>query len=391
MHKGPSIKIAGAGPAGLTAAICLARAGISVEVFEARQTVGERFIGDFQVIENASFAEDASDMLERIGLKLNFFFQPSHQAVFYDHRLRAQRVRSLRPFSYLILRGPGKDSLDTGLLAQALDLGVVLHYGRRVKKEAVDIVATGPAVADGLAKEMTFETDLSNTTSVLFDMNVSPGGYSYLFVLKGRATFGCAITRDFDRIRSYFDLALARFQKIAPFSIEAPETAFSYMNFCLKDSATVQDKSFVGEAGGFQDYLFGLGIRYAMKTGYAAAQSIIQGIPYDLLWKKEIGENQDVSLVNRFLYEQGGNRGLASFVKRAGRGDLQGYLEKWHRQTYWKRLLLPCIKKMWKKESRCFHRLSDHWCRKTPTTASSPISLGAVKMNPDSDKEVLTK
>lgn len=385
MHKDPPIKIAGAGPAGLTAAICLAKAGISVEIFEARQAVGERFIGDFQVIENASFSEDASDMLDRIGLKKNFFFKPSHQAVFYDHRLRAQRVQSLRPFSYLILRGPGEDSLDSGLLAQALDLGVVLHYGKRVNKESVAIVATGPAVADGLAKEMTFETDLPETMAVLFDMDVSPGGYSYLFVFEGRATFGCAITRDFDGIKNYFDLALARFQKIAPFVIRTPQIAFSYMNFCLKDSATIQNKTFIGEAGGFQDYLFGLGIRYAMKTGYAAAQSIIGGVSYDALWKEEIGEKQEVSLVNRFLYERGGNMGLSSFVKRAGRGDIQSYLEKWHRQTYWKRLLLPCIKKMWKKESRCFHRIQDHWCRETPGAASK-IHLGAVKTDTDSEK-----
>ncbi len=384
LRHGPAIKIAGAGPAGLTAAICLAKAGIPVEVFEARQSVGERFIGDFQVIENASFAEDASDMLERIGLSQNFFFQPGHQAVFYDHHLRPQRVQSKRPFAYFILRGPGEDSLDSGLLAQALDLGVKVYYGKRIKKESVDIVATGPAVADGLAKEMTFETDLQDTVSVLFDMNVAPGGYSYLFVLKGRATLGCAITRDFGGIKHCFDLALARFQKISPFEIKAPKFAFSYMNFCLKDSAAVRNKLFIGEAGGFQDYLFGLGIRYAMKTGYAAAQSMIKDLSFDALWKEEIGEKQEVSLVNRFLYEHGGNRGLSSFVKRAGRRDLQAYLEKWHSQTYWKRLLLPWLKKSWKKESPCFHRIPNHWCREKPEAASQ-IPLGAVKTDADSN------
>src|SRR5581483_11994923 len=46
------IKIAGAGPSGLAAAITLAKAGHEVEIFEARPAVGARFIGDFQVIEN---------------------------------------------------------------------------------------------------------------------------------------------------------------------------------------------------------------------------------------------------------------------------------------------------------------------------------------------------
>src|SRR5690349_3445674 len=40
------IRIAGAGPSGLAAAIVLARAGRKVEVHEAKRDVGVRFIGD---------------------------------------------------------------------------------------------------------------------------------------------------------------------------------------------------------------------------------------------------------------------------------------------------------------------------------------------------------
>ncbi|MFQ5588016.1 MAG: NAD(P)/FAD-dependent oxidoreductase [Nitrospiria bacterium] len=370
-----AIKIAGAGPAGLTAAICLAKAGHPVELFEAKTCVGGRFIGDFQVIENAGFQEDVIQMLDHMGIQTNFFFKPVSEAVFYDHHLRPKQVKSQQPFGYFILRGSENESLDMGLLAQARDAGAEICFGRRMKKEAVDLVATGPAVADGLAKEMTFSTGLPDTVSVLFDMNVSPGGYSYLFVLDGRATFGCAITRDFDGIKTCFERALERFQYIAPFSIHDPKYGYSYMNFCLKSSAVDRKNTFIGEAGGFQDYLFGLGIRYAMKTGYAAAQSILQHKNYDTLWKKEVGQAQETSLVNRYLYEAGGNRGLSSFVKRAGRGDLQTYLKKWHRPAPWKRLLLPWIKRFWKTETRCFHRLPEHWCREKPS-ASAQTPLG---------------
>lgn len=389
LNKRSSIKIAGAGPAGLTAAICLGKLGQSVELFEARAQVGERFIGDFQVIENASSREDISEMFDRLGLKTNFFFKPVRHAIFYDHHLKPQPVESHNPFGYFILRGTEKESLDQGLLTQALEAGAKIHYGRLAKKEEMDIIATGPAVADGLAKEMTFLTDLPDTVSVLFDMNVSPGGYSYLFVLDGRATFGCAITQGFDRIRTYFDLALERFQKIASFPINEAKFGYSYMNFCLKSSAQFGGKFFIGEAGGFQDYLFGLGIRYAMKTGYAAAQSILQNGSYDEIWKKELGAKQEVSVVNRYLYEKGGNWGLSSFVKRSGRGDLQEYLKKWHSQKLWKRLMLPFIMRLWGKKSSCFHRLPDHWCRKKPMGAIE-ARLGPV--NPNSElpqKEVI--
>jgi len=46
------IQIAGAGPAGLAAAITLAKNGRQVVVHEARNEVGDRFNGDFQGLEN---------------------------------------------------------------------------------------------------------------------------------------------------------------------------------------------------------------------------------------------------------------------------------------------------------------------------------------------------
>ena len=372
------IKIAGAGPSGLTAAITLAKAGYEVDVFEARPAVGARFIGDLQVIENMSRAEDAAEMLKRFGLSTNFFIQPVSSALFFDYRLHSQPVQSRRPFGYFIRRGSGSETLDQGLLAHALAAGVKVHYEKRIKPEEADIVATGPAVPDGLAKEMTFSTSLPDTVWVIFDMNLSPGGYAYLFVLNGQATLGCAITRNLTRINDYFGRAVGRFQEITSFKIENPVIAYSFMNFSLKDSAQVDRRLLVGEAGGFQDYLFGLGLRYALTTGFVAAQSIIRKERYDLLWKEAIGPAQEISLVNRYLYEWGGNRGLSTFIRRAGRGDVQDYLGGWHADKPWKRLLLPVIKWAWREEKRCSHRLPRHWCRKKAGAEPHP-ELGPTK------------
>ncbi|MFQ5949217.1 MAG: NAD(P)/FAD-dependent oxidoreductase [Nitrospiria bacterium] len=377
-EKGRSaIKIAGAGPSGLTAAICLARAGYPVEVFEARKTVGGRFIGDFQVIENMSAAEDGMQMLKRMGLSTNFFIRPVRRARFFDYRLRSQSVHSRQPFGYFIRRGREGDTLDRGLLAQALAAGARVHYQARIKPEEADIVATGPAAPDGLAKEMTFTTSLPETVWVLFDMRISPGAYSYLFVLDGRGTLGCAITQDFDHINDYFDRALQRFQEISPFTIDQEKIGYSYMNFSLKPSAKIDARLFIGEAGGFQDYLFGLGLRYALTTGFVAAESIIQKGDYDSFWKRAIGPSQEISLINRYLYERGGNDGLSIFVKRAGRGDVQDYLSGWYSRRPWKRLMLPLIKWAWREKDRCFHSLPHHWCRKRPPSISPP-QLGPV-------------
>ncbi len=239
----------------------------------------------------------------------------------------------------------------------------------------MDIVATGPSAADGLAKEMTFLTDLSDTVWVLFDMKCSPGGYAYLFVLDGVATLGCAITRDLSQINDYFERTLRRFQEISPFTISNEKTGYSFMDFSLKQSAVHHRKLYIGEAGGFQDYLFGLGLRYALMTGYFAAMSFIEGKDYDRLWKEKFGHSQAVSLVNRFLYEGGGNLGLSTFIRSGAGRDFKDYLTSWQVASLWKRLMVPVVKQVWQRKEQCRHFLLQsglqpqsasrptHWCR----------------------------
>jgi flavin-dependent dehydrogenase len=361
------IQIAGAGPSGLAAAIRLASAGLPVTVFEARKAAGARFIGDFQVIENMSGPEDALDWLSRLGLSINFFIQPAHRAVFFGPDLKPHPVESARPFAYFIRRGAEAGSLDTGLAAQAVDAGVRIVYETRLPRDQADIVATGPSTPDGLAKQKVFPTALPDTVWVLFDMARAPGGYAYLFVLNGRATLGCAITRDFDRMDHYFDVCAQRFAEVAPFSMDDARSGYSFMSFSLKTSAQVEGRRFVGEAGGFQDFLFGLGLRYALTTGHLAAESFMgasaAGVAYDTAWKSALGEAQEVSLVNRALYELGGNRGLSFLIRRATRGDVRDYLAGWHAPRAWKRLLLPWVKWRWRRQTRCVHPFDPHWCR----------------------------
>ena len=70
---GEPITIVGAGPAGLTAAIVLARNGLPVRVFEMAPEVGHRLNGDFQGFENWSSERDVTELLREIGLDLNSF------------------------------------------------------------------------------------------------------------------------------------------------------------------------------------------------------------------------------------------------------------------------------------------------------------------------------
>jgi flavin-dependent dehydrogenase len=374
MQPHSPIRIAGAGPSGLAAAITLARAGRAVEVHEAKRDVGMRFIGDLQVIEGASESEPVPDFLDRIGIERNFYFRPATWATFYDHRGAARTIRSREPYGWFIRRGAEEGTLDRGLLAQARALGVDVRFNSRLAE--ADIIATGPAAPDGLAREMTWRTSDDERVDVFFNHHLSPGGYSYLFILDGIATFGCAIVADFKRIDDYFEHSLAAAQALHPFAIPSEtRTGYSYMNFHLKAQAKSNGTRYVGEAAGFQDYLFGLGLRYAMTSGWLAAQSILEGRPFD---SSALAMKQETSLVNRFLYEAGGNFGLSMFVRRAAHAkDFQRYLSGWHQRRWWKRLLAPLVHRVWRHDGRCAHKAAEHWCRARDTEMKVP-PLGPV-------------
>ena len=379
MNPSSPIRIAGAGPSGLAAAIVLAKAGREVEVHEAKRDVGTRFIGDLQIIEAASESESIPAFLDRVGIERNFYFRGVDWATFYDHHANGRTIKSAEPYGYFIRRGAEEGTLDRGLLAQARNAGANVIFESRLAD--ADIIATGPASPDGLAREMTWKTGEPERIDVFFNHHFSPGGYSYLFILDGIATFGCAIVADFKKIDEYFDHSLAEARKIHPF--ETPRetrTGYSYMNFHLKRAATSNGSRFVGEAAGFQDYLFGLGIRYALTSGVLAARSIIEQRDFDDLWRSELGAKQETSLVNRFLYEAGGNTGLSMFVRQAARAkDFHRYLSGWHAHTWWKSLLAPVVRRVWRHRGRCLHKPGEHWCRSRDTEMKVP-PLGPVQV-----------
>ncbi len=333
-----------------------------------------RFIGDLQIIESASEREPVPTFLDRIGIHPNFYFRPADWATFYDHHGIPRVIRSGEPFGWFIRRGAEEGTLDRGLVTQARDAGAKIVFNSRLAAEDADIVATGPASPDGLAREMTWRTDEPERVDVIFNHRLAPGGYAYLFILDGRATFGCAIVADFKRIDDYFGRAIEAVQRLHQFEVpQQTRTGYSYMNFHLKQQATSGSARYVGEAAGFQDYLFGLGIRYALTSGHLAARSILENGDFDELWRAELAQKQETSLVNRFLYESGGNFGLSIFVRRAARTpDFRRYLSGWNERRWWKSLLSPFVRRVWRHSGRCFHKPAEHWCRSRDTEMKVP-------------------
>lgn len=106
------INVIGAGPAGLTAALVLAKHGIKARVYEMSSDVGHRLNGDFQGLENWSSEKDITELLRDIGIKVNFLCAPYCAGTVYAPEMKPAEIKSERPIFYLVKRGTMPGALD---------------------------------------------------------------------------------------------------------------------------------------------------------------------------------------------------------------------------------------------------------------------------------------
>jgi flavin-dependent dehydrogenase len=344
------IRIAGAGPSGLSAAILLAKKGHEVEVHESKHEVASRWKRGLQIIENFSAESDILENFQQAGLSINFDAQPVYGVTLLDGRRQRSSFKSQTPLGYYVKRGSFEGALDRGLLDQARDAGVrVVFNSHQRSDDDVQIVATGPTRVDGLGKEVTFNTPLSDRMTVILDPKLAPGGYAYLFVVKGLATLGMAILSEYRKVDHYYQKTVERFKQIDDIEIHGGETSYSYANFFTQKTLEDSGKLFIGEAGGFQDYLFGFGIRMAIESGILASKSLSEDISYDELWKKSLQPKQEISLWNRFLYEKGRHWLPSVFIALAKTNpSFRSYMRGWYQGNPLQRLTLGWIKRSWK-------------------------------------------
>ena len=344
------IRIAGAGPAGLAAAIALARRGFAVEVHEAKSTVASRWKRGLQVIENFTEKPDVLELFRGWGIETNFYARPVREITLLDGHKERAVFQSRDPLGYYVKRGPFETAFDRVLLDQALACGVRVIFNSRLGPEdEVRIVSTGPRRVDGIGKEITFRTPLSDRMVVVLDPVLAPGGYAYLFVVDGQATLGMAVLKGFQEVDAYYDKTLRFFEREQGVDTAGGEVSYSYANFFINRSLERNGRIFAGEAAGFQDYLFGFGIRFAVQSGVLAAQSVAEGTSYDRLWKSALDPKRRASLCNRFLYEKCENWLPALFIRMARRSpDFRSYMRSWYANGPLKVLGAPLAAGIWK-------------------------------------------
>lgn len=300
------IKIAGAGPSGLTAAINLNMAGYQVDVFEKRVDAGKRFHGDLQGLENWSEETNVLQELRNMNIDINFDADPfTRQVITNGYKSRVSNYPEDKPLCYLVKRGVGPGSLDQGLKAQALQAGVNIRFGETIPLEEADIIATGTISKEIFAvdKGIIFNTDYKDTNIFLVNDAAAYKGYSYLLITKG---YGCLCTVLFDkfeRLDDCFEVTKKMFAESVPYDVQDPVSVAGVGCFSTKNIYQKGSSLYVGEAAGLQDLMWGFGIRTAVKSGYLAAQCIINGEDYATAAKALFEARQKATLTSRFLWE----------------------------------------------------------------------------------------
>jgi len=337
------IPVAGAGPAGLAAALTLARAGARPVVYERRQEVGARHHGDFQGLENYSTRGDVLDELAAIGIAAEFDCHPVAEAILYGPDGHAWRYRASTPLFYMVRRGVESGSLDQGLKRQALAHDIELHFGTALPEAASGIRATGPRGSYAIVVGYVFRTTLPDALVGVLSDRLAPKGYAYLVTAGGRATLACCIFADCANYRGYLDRTVAFFQARTGIDLAGAQRFGGTGNVRLPATARRNGGGtlLAGEAAGFQDALWGFGLRYAMVSGHLAARALLERDPgsYDRRWRGRFGGLMRASLVNRYLFARLGDRGYDAFLRRLGAAeDAREWLRRHYAPSVWKDL-----------------------------------------------------
>lgn len=339
-----SISIAGSGPAGLTAAIALARAGFPVTVYERNREAGQRFLGDVQGMENWSDKRDVLEELRAFQIDVNFDCHPLNTLLVSNGDEMVRLPSFSRPLAYLVKRGAVEGSLDRKLKEQALRAGVRIHYGTNLNPEHADIVATGPRMNNlvAIAKGVLFTTHHENTACGLAQNDAAYKGYAYLLIADG---YGCICTVLFDRfstLNTAFATTRDMFSRLLPVDMRDEKPIGGVGSFLLHPQWTRGNQKFVGEAAGLQDLLWGFGIRSAMRSGWLAATSIIENQPFAKLANAHYGRYEKAGLVNRYLWEHFGYKNYGTVLRRLkATSDPACILRSFYNYNILQRLIYP--------------------------------------------------
>jgi len=361
------IKISGAGPAGLAAALFIQHAGGQARIYERRKDVGTRFHGDFQGLENWTTDTDVLLEMQSLGIQINFDAQAYHDVVCFDSYGKPHHFHSRLPLFYLVKRGRAPGSLDMALKQQALDAGVDIRFGESIPNlPAGGIVTHGPQRADVIAAGYLFDTDMADGAWAVVSDELAPKGYAYVLVHKGRGTLASCMFADFHNERDYVSRCVDFFQQHIQLHMQNEKRFGGVGNSVFHKPVHKGNILYAGEAAGFQDALFGFGMRWAMLSGTQAANALLMNKPdeYERQLDQRLRKFMRTSEVNRWIYQRLGSRGYRSILNRHKNEDARDWLHRAYQPRWWNSLAYPLFVRRHTKPFLHVHEGCDcTWCK----------------------------
>ena len=136
-----SIKIAGGGIAGLSAAIKLKLNGFDPIIYEKEDKIGLGRHDDFEGIENWIFSNEMQTFFKKIGFDFNKIDSyPISRFTIHTISKEPFRIFQNKPFFYMIKRGSSYNSLDTQLFNQCAEGGVKFNFGQMAPNDCEIII-----------------------------------------------------------------------------------------------------------------------------------------------------------------------------------------------------------------------------------------------------------
>lgn len=297
------IRIQGGGIAGLTAAYCLARSGMPVTVFEKERGIGVSRHGDFEGLENWIF-NDSLNVFHSAGLDRTTLVEwPVSRFTVHCPPEVPFKIRSAEPFFSIVSRGPDPGTIDEWLYRSCAEKGVVFRFGESCPEGSEDVIACGSKKAAAFIRGGLFETELPDQVHLLLGDRFAPKGYAYLIIRNGLGTIAAAFKKQTKPRLEPFQESLDYFQS-AGIPINLERYFGSRGSFSLPARNPFRRPIRIGEAGGFQDFLFGFGMKPAMVSALMAADYLIGDLSGAKKLNRKLKRKMRLSFVNRIIYEQ---------------------------------------------------------------------------------------
>jgi FAD binding domain len=225
---GREVLIAGAGVAGLTAAINLKKAGRVVRVLERDRVSGALRAPDWDGVENWTSLEDLPLFLERIGIEATRFkCTGSTSFSVIDPYGKRYDVHTEQPLFYLVKRGSTEGGLEHGLQNQAKDMGIPIEYGVSCPPGKADIWAGGTFGQGSfiVSTGITFKTDHPDWLCGIVDAHIAPRAYAYLMVVQGEGTLAVVLTEARKEANRLLERAIEIFKRNTDLNIREPRNS----------------------------------------------------------------------------------------------------------------------------------------------------------------------